>query len=699
MNRADLKADRIKRGKSLLRKGTLSNHLATATIDEIEESRASFWVIPQLPRSNMVFARTMTIPDTEDKAGNLEHYDPRSHPAQYHILKVLDGLYGFYQELTTIADAQSGKSHVQSVSLFHSIIERGIKAIYALPNRNLIGDIWSSKLKKVMIGAGFAKYLPIEGAASRDGSNPRSVPLRRIGGKGGGMIQFMSGCGRGESGQSALTARILYIDELDDWAKAAVQRIERRLDKFMSSSERLIYRATTVKADSIEASTGLQYYENSCKARLEYECEHCKKHTRLLFENFDHEKLIITCENADCGGDINQDMRLRMLASLGRLRMEKPDHHFFGLRWTALDCPWKNLENLAQMYQAALSAQALGIHEMMKQFYRDQRTEPYEDDVEVRNVEKAFIATRSSRSDYERGVIPTWADFMTYAIDVQMDRCYWLTLAVSSKGRFAIVDWGEEFFKKTADGTAVRKVEPTDEERSDTLDFIADLHNSGTFTNEEGEPMYPELGCVDMGYKPEAIGPWIRSRGSRIWAVRGDKPGKAGRVGRQALTKEGKVVRTWNGGLIAKRKQQPRPNMPTFYWFLRSVASRDRVRGGILLDSDKPGAICIPLGISSEDDLARHLSCWRIESDKKDSSLSEWVKRGARDDLEDCLIYAWNQARYILETKYRVRGGGQSATKAAHDSQKATPAQPVAKRAVSQPPQYNTPSGGGFIPL
>lgn len=357
------------------------------------------------------------------------------------------------------------------------------------------------------------------------------------------------------------------------------------------------------------------------------------------------------------------------------------------------------MEQLGQKYLAALADQVLGVHQPMKQFYRDQRVEPYEDDVEVRNVERSFIATRSSRSDYERGVIPTWADFMTYAIDVQMDRCYWLTLAVSSKGRFAIVDWGEEFFKKTADGTAVRKVEPTDEERSDTLDFIADLHNSGTFTNEEGEPMYPELGCVDMGYKPEAIGPWIRSRGSRIWAVRGDKPGKAGRVGRQALTKEGKVVRTWNGGLIAKRKQQPRPNMPTFYWFLRSVASRDRVRGGILLDSDKPGAICIPLGISSEDDLARHLSCWRIESDKKDSSLSEWVKRGARDDLEDCLIYAWNQARYILETKYRVRGGGQSATKAAHDSQKATPAQPIAKRAVSQPPQYNTPSGGGFIPL
>lgn len=209
--------------------------------------------------------------------------------------------------------------------------------------------------------------------------------------------------------------------------------------------------------------------------------------------------------------------------------------------------------------------------------------------------------------------------------------------------------------------------------------------------------MFPMLGSVDMGYKPEAIGPWIKARGRGIWAIRGDKPGKAGRIGKQNIGKEGKVVRTYNGGLISKRKQQAKAGMPTFWWFIRSKATRDRVRGGLLLDSDKPGSINVPQGISSEEALSRHLSCWRIEADKKDPSLSTWVKRGARDDYEDVLIYSWNKAKYILETHYKINVQSVSALEmedTANDRVK-----PTAPVSIYDQIHKNTSSNGGFIPL
>ncbi len=660
--------------------------LATGSMFDIERLRAEFWAQPSIPRTILEYARTLTIPDTEDERGNLEQYDPASHPAQWHAIQALDGEYGHFREFTLLADTQDGKSFLMQVAMFHSMLERGINHLFAIPNRNMGADIWTTKLRPSIIGSGNERFLPTEGPASRAGSNPRSVPFKRVNGKGGGLMQVMSGAGRGESGQAALSARHLNIDELDDWQRSAVERVERRLDKFMSSRERRIIRGTTVKGDSFETSTGLQYYKNSCRGTVAYACEKCGAYTRFLWSTFDSDNGTIACEH--CQALINDATRKRMMVN-HELHMEQPDHKHFGLKWTALDCPWKDLSDLTDKYNSTAAMAQLGVHEPMKQFHRDQMVEPYEDDLEVRNIERSHLAMRSTRSDYTKGIVPAWADFVTYGGDVQMDRAYWLALAVGLDGRYAIIDWGEEYFKRTEDGQAIRKVEPTDGERAIILDQITDDLTSGMLQNEELDAFPATLGGFDMGYKPEAIGAWIKSRGKDVWAVRGDKPKKSGRVGRQIQRLEGQAVRTYNGGLLTKRRQKRKAGMPSHWWFIRSKDTRDRVRAGLLLPSDKPGAICLPRGVGSEDDLARHLSCWRLEADKTDASVNDWVKRGARDDLEDCLIYAWNIARYILETKYKVKGG------TPRDDDDDTP-DPV--KAKPRPPRPSG-GGGGFIAL
>lgn len=670
--------------------------LATASLAGLERERAAMWELPAAPLSLWDYSFTLTVPDTEDDYGQLQTFDPHSHPAQRHAIRAIDRRE--HTHFVFAADTQDGKSWLIQMVTFHACIERGQKVVIALPNRNLASDVWVGKLRPAIIGSGQERFLPESGGGSQGGSAPRVVSFKRLDGKGGGHMIWMSGQGRGEAGQASLTAPDIILDELDDWTPGAVERIERRADKFAASGRARFFQASTVKSDHADQSNILVAWEAGSKGRLAYECDGCGNHTRFLWETFDAEAVTIKCEH--CGMEINDATRAAMLASPhSRDIHENPESRRYSLLWTALDSPWKSLAWLAESYRAADLQRQRGNHAPIRQFHRDQMVECYDGDVDARNLSKDLLALRSARSAYDRGIVPHEAERLCVAIDIQKDRCYWLALAGNTAGTYWVIDWGEEYFAVAEDGTPLKGRDPSDDERERMLDRIRVMANDG-WPTVDGEPIPADnLIGVDIGYRSDAIGRWVRR--TNVYAVRGDKPKKAAATRLSGGVQTGKLVKEYNGGLLARRKQQIRgTDHPAFWWFIRSNQSRDRTHSGLLLPEGQPGAILIPNGIGAADRLISHFTCWRLEADP-DTGQSIWVKKGNRDDYDDCLIYGWNLLTMELDRTDRRRRAERIIAGATvpddDDPESDTPAPEPGRRVIPPPTILDIDAGsGGF---
>ncbi|MEY2655955.1 MAG: hypothetical protein RLZZ524_2983 [Pseudomonadota bacterium] len=438
-----------------------------AEIDRLNADRRDYWQVRPDPLSHTAFARTLTIPDSEDEHGRQDPYDPRSHPGQWHFLQAIDGTVNGepaprrYRRFLLLTDAQGGgKSWLLQQIALHGTIELGQPVIWALPTKGLAGDMWNTKLRPAWEGSGLGVYLPTSGPGSRGSAAPRSIRTRRHEKRGGGTLVFMSSGGRGQAGQAGLTAKRLIVDELGDWDKAAFTRIRKRVSRFNDIAVEAY--GSTLKLDN--ADLAQEIYRESCRASVEYRCPHCGGWTALDWKTWSAGQLACLA----CGAVLTDTDRRAMFAT-SRLMMADPMNDVFGIRLTALDCPWKTLEWLAGEESRAIASSegkaGLPDHEPLRTFFHDERVEEYHGD-ESQDAD-ARETPHTHRTLAARSEVTAWApivenaddgklwsrytatmsddvEMAVAAIDVQRNRLYWTLIGIAKDRRTYDIGWGIE---------------------------------------------------------------------------------------------------------------------------------------------------------------------------------------------------------------------------------------------------------------
>jgi hypothetical protein len=643
-----------------------------STLLELDNRRAEFWKQRPEPLSHLAFAYTLTLPDSQDENGRMTPYDPTSHPAQWIMLNALDGGYDQpdhkYIKFMFASDAQGGgKSWIMQQCGFRDMVEVGQNVIYALPTRDLGGDIWQLKLRPAITGAGLEGYLPNIGPTSKGGSKPRFVPFVRKNGKGGGTLVFMAAGGRGQSGQAALTARKLLVDEVDDWEQDALMRIGRRVDRYAETA--IQFYVSTIKKDDSEHrendhSNIVDMYEKSTKGRIEYKCPHCPEWTRFEWETFKYEKsargnahtACLFCTK--CGELISEAERMSCFA-FGSFRYSSDNlqSSVFGLRSTALDCPWKTLVLSAERHAAAIADRDKGNHEPMRQFAHDQQVLQYRDDENVDDIatqiDSKYLLRRSEASQwgptqaysdrkdntdlqsYSRHIAdhPEGAKWATVAVDVQANRCYWLFMGGGPDGSTWDIAWGYEH-------ATMAREEMT----------VNDLHGvltriDGLTREIAGELPIAKRG-VDANFRTDDIVNWLKTR-FEWWPLYGASAQKASRMHH----KTGDKVADYPGVLYMRRSdgwhlRQHRVHIDTNPMRMEAQRSFLRMIG-------EPGAAHLPSGLgTNHSDLAylEHLC-----GEKFDEKKMRWEKFKGRWDWLDCRTYCMAMHRYHLLTFNKPR--------------------------------------------
>ncbi len=649
--------------------------IAEATLTDLDARKAEYWHERPAPLSHIDFARTLTVPDSENDRGVPDPYEPSSHPGQLVFLQAMDGMYdrpgSRFLVFVFIGDAQgAGKSWLLQQTAFHDMVERGQNVIYGLPTRDLGGDIWSLKLRPAITGAGLEMYLPTSGPGSKDGSKPRFVPFKRINGKGGGTLVFMAAGGRGQSGQAALTAKKLLVDEVEDWAVQALTLIKKRISKNNQTAIQ-IYACTINKnndPDKEDDASRIQpLYDASTRGRMGYTCPHCRAITRLEPERFAYEgktmeewKATAKVFCSKCDAAISQEQRLEMFGH-GTLITDDPTATTFGLRLTALDCPWKPLHWLAELHHSALLSADSGDHEPMRQLFNkewscqyagdrnlDERAEKISPKYLLRRSdsntawgEVQTISDREGTNDkaprtHSRHIapMPTGAQWSIVTIDIQADRLYWLLMAGDSQGRTYDVAWAYEHATfAMAD--------------MDKFQLWAVLDRIDGISRQITGDIPRVYAGVDANFRTDEVLDWLKLH-NEWWPLYGASARKAAKM----RGKEGERVEDAPGILYLRRSdgwklRQARCHIDTNP--MRMAAQRT-----FLLKPGEPHAAHLPHGLTSgRSDMTylRHLC-----GEQWDEKALKWVEQPAsRWDWLDCRTYAMALHRYHMLKLNRPR--------------------------------------------
>lgn len=634
----------------------------TTAFADCDQIKQEYWRERPAPMPMVAFARTLTTPDSEDERGNLEPYAPESHAGQLIVLRAMDGFYDrpghHFRTFILIGDAQgAGKSWLLQITAFHTMVERGQNIIYALPTRDLAGDVWSLKLQPAFKGAGLAVYLPKEGPGSKSGSKPRFISLRRVNKKGGGGLVFMGAGGRGQSGQASLTAKKIIVDEVDDWTRRALALIKKRISKFNQTAQQ--YYACTINRNNSKDKEGdesniVPLYNASIMGRIGYPCPKCTKITTFQPLKFTYSGTTedewkasarVACDH--CAHPITEEDRTTLLTH-GELVMGKPDRGDFGLLMNALDCPWKPLHWLAGLDHAARVALDQGDDEQMRQLYNKEWSLQYTrlDSDKPPAIDAESLLRRSEASTWGPTVTdndrdgqdqrsfschiaesPPGAEWSVRAIDVQADRCYWLMMCGDKDGRTWDKAWGYEYFDKERKPFTWQQLHAV-------LDRI-----DGITRNIAGEVPIKMSG-IDTNFDTEHILDWLASHFEWL-PLYGASAKKAARMQRS-----GYKIKDYPGIMYRRRTDgwkltQDRCHIDTTP--MRMLAQR-----AFLLEIGAPGAAHLPSGLRNNTSDMSYL--WHLCAEMWDETTMTWKhpKGAGRWDYLDLRTYCTAMHKILM---------------------------------------------------
>lgn len=569
-------------------------------------------------------------------------YDVRNDPIHAAAVGELD--CGFYSRFVPVGAVQTGKSLILHLIAFRGVTYEHIDVVYSMPTMPKIHEAWTGKMRPLLMSGGLKGWMPIKGQGSRGSETPPFVQFSDPStGSRSGILYFIPGGGSKESGQAAVTAKKVIVDEVDSYTtRHRVDLVSKRADSYRRKAFRSF--TSTVKRDQNSIILGM--YDDSTGSRLQFPCPHCGYYQSLEWENVRYERedpeqtvqYYCQCGMGWTEGDRTSALRKWRLVHrgqtvdrLGVVSGVPPRTDTFGFLWTSLDSTLRDLGFLAAEHLRALKQLEAGDHGPMRSFYRDQLCRMYVGEME--EMESNGVLTwqaLASRANKERGFGPALArsdrqseapDFYLYsghyseppseaswsvgAIDVQGNRVYSMLRAFNRDESSWIYWWGYRYARK-------------DHAAADAQELRALLRTTCLELGRMAPAHAPVIHIgVDVGDQTELIRSWVETEKGKCGPVRCMK-GYTHHLKAEAQDVEGLCY--FRDGLF----------------LVLDGPCRNMFQSTLRRPIDAPGATHLPRGLGIQNkSILQHLVSEQEGLDPKTKKLI--VIRGAgRNDWLDC---------------------------------------------------------------
>lgn len=615
----------------------------------LDRAFASYLKPPDAAKGHYEFARTMRLPD-----GPLQGalWDPATEPAQLHFIKAIANTQ--FSIFVNVAPSQRGKT-LTSVLMpwLYAVAEEGLPVGYVMPNLDKLAQNWEGKIKPAIIGSGYGGWLPQKGPGSKGGKPAALTMTPPHKGRKPVITYFMAAGGNAkETSLSSVSPARLVIDEADDLETSGhIELAFKRLESWGAKGR--AYVSSTVnsrKGRSSHPVLDLYHRPDSSQSRIAHKCPHCQAFQVIEFDQFDVNTARLSCRT--CGAmwseddrhdALNQSELLSRGQSIveGKICGEVPNGRCFGLITTGFDFHMADFPSIASTYIAAKDKESQGDFSLMENFSHKVLCRPYEIPADQDSLNSRMLVLRSSKSHYEKGMVPDDVQKVCVGVDVQKNRLYWVAVASGLGNRLHVIDWDEWFF--TPRDEHGREVEPTEADRHGILNQLYDRALKG-WPKSDGTFVCANGMAVDIGFNPDGqIGRWIGGKGG-VMPVRGENVHRSivetldGKKTSHMDTNRTGVVEQ-DCGLYEVRRQEANPGQPRYWWFVKTRQIREHVASRFRLDLEAESAFLLPLGVPEQDYLLKHLTAWVMIRDP-DTGMPTWIQQGKRDDYADALYYA-----------------------------------------------------------
>lgn len=404
------------------------------------------------------------------------------------------------REITLVFGAQMGKT----------LIEQIIMAYYMKAYPRPQGFVFSNeKVLKKFVKLKFDPFIK----ANSEVADVLGSGMKRSGDTleekqyPGGSLLFLSA--NSATNLRSFSFEIAIMDEVDTYEKnlnnegSPIDLVIRRTNTY-SDTRKVIMSSTPVN----DASLILGSLNKTTYEKYFVPCPHCKKLITLEWEYMRWElaeggenvlRAWMTCP--ECGQEIKNSDKFFMLDPKNGAKWMPTNpfapstHRGFFLNTLYAPVGWSSWQTLVQTYIKAMNSDLALRESSIITFYNTILCRQYKSS-SIDKPEAEELVELASKSQYERGKVPSWVGAITTGTDVQKNRFETTVMGWGKRGRHIVID---HIILDIPQGTDIKDLE------NPAWEMYAELVLNGTWTREDGAVL-PSLGNgLDRGYEPTAI--------------------------------------------------------------------------------------------------------------------------------------------------------------------------------------------------
>lgn len=444
-------------------------------------------------------------------AGKGSRYRHAVHPVSSHWFRAISSRKWSRYAIT--GPQQNGKSLMGYVlpALYHVFVQKEC-VLVGVPDMKMARDKWMRDFRPVIVASSYRDELPSTGEGSKGG------PVRSVIFRSGGELCFMS-AGGGDKNRAGATSRVLAATEVDGYDTAGeesreadpLSQMEGRLNAFGLFSS-ITYMECTV---SIEAGRIWREVHQGTGSMLYRRCPYCEE---FVSPDREHLRGWSAAENEREAGELahfvcplcehpwtEEDRRETWAETVlvhrgqtidagGTVHGPEPETYTFGLRWSAIDHPFKTVAELGiREWLGRNSKDRQGAEKALRQWYWALPWIP--DDITLTPLDPDAVAAR--QTGLPRGIVPDNAAGVVVGTDTGKRQLDWVAIAVLPAGGARVIDYGEQ---------------PVDWERLGTTEGLRlalrqlDEYFVRAWRRESGGAVAPSQVWIDSGYAEHQAG-------------------------------------------------------------------------------------------------------------------------------------------------------------------------------------------------
>jgi phage terminase large subunit GpA-like protein len=406
-----------------------------------------------------------------------------------------------YQRFAVVGPTQSGKTLCASViPTLYQLFECADDVVFGAPTIDLAKDKWTKDFAPVIRHTRYAHLMPTKGTGARGGT-PTGINFLN-----GASLRFMTG-GSSDKGVAGYTARVIAITEVDGMDDAMstsreadrISQLEVRGDAF-GLSKRVYLECTA----SIPDGRIWREYKEGSHCVIEKPCPYCgawvtpeREHIRG-WRDCASERAVVDAAYfvcPACDHPLTATDRVDMNHAC-RARVDNHDSLTFSFSWNAFDnLFWTPGEVGLDEWRAAHRPEHErdNAEKVQHQFKwampYESKIDDLEEVIELNLADAVYV--------YKRGVVPEWADILTFGADVHAKLLYWSLVAWKLDGTCHVADYGkiENPHKDHGQEEAVRL----------GLVDLNTLAQTSWPQNNKSQPKKLNGGLVDARWLPDVV--------------------------------------------------------------------------------------------------------------------------------------------------------------------------------------------------